>query len=268
MPDGRAERDSAVSESRPCAFVSYSWTSPEHQARIKEWADQLLLDGIDVKLDIYDLSEGNDKFAYMESMVTDPAVSHVLVFSDAEYARKANDRRGGVGTESQIISREVYNEVEQTKFIPIVCEFDGTGDQREPCLPVFMKSLVWFDFSTPERAHGSWERLIRLLHGSPNHVRPPLGPRPTYIDEHDDANRRWDKLSVDEQQVVGTFVLAGGCVLSWDQMNEASVSTNAVESLVARGLLWTSVTADGSGETFVLDPDLFDTGQLRWEPPF
>lgn len=70
------------------------------------------------------------------------------------------------------------------------------------------------------------------------------------------------------KQVVGAFVLAGGCVLTWGQMNKAAVATNAVESLLARGLLGTSVMADGFGETFVLDPDLFDTGQLHWEPPF
>lgn len=84
----------------------------------------------------------------------------------------------------------------------------------------------------------------------------------------EDAKRLWDQLSGEEQQVVGAFVLAGGCVLTWGQMNKATVATNAVESLVARGLLGTSVMADGFGETFVLDPDLFDTGQLHWEPPF
>lgn len=84
----------------------------------------------------------------------------------------------------------------------------------------------------------------------------------------EDAKRLWDQLSAEEQQVVGTFVLAGGCVLTWGQMNEAAAVTSAVESLIARGLLGTSVMVDGFGETFVLDPDLFDTGQLYWEPPF
>ena len=83
----------------------------------------------------------------------------------------------------------------------------------------------------------------------------------------EDAKLLWDQLSGEEQQVVGAFVLGGGCVLTWGQMNEAAVSMNAVESLIARGLLGTSIMADGLGETFVLHPDLFDTGQLHWEPP-
>lgn len=98
----------------PCAFVSYSWTSPEHKERVKEWADRLLSDGVDIKLDVYDLNEGDDKYAYMETMVTDPSVSHVLVFSDREYARKADARRAGVGVESHIISQEIYEQVAQS----------------------------------------------------------------------------------------------------------------------------------------------------------
>jgi hypothetical protein len=57
----------------------------------------------------------------MERMVTDASVSHVLVISDKQYAQKADARKAGVGTESQIISKEVYEKVDQSKFIPIVC---------------------------------------------------------------------------------------------------------------------------------------------------
>ena len=82
----------------------------------------------------------------------------------------------------------------------------------------------------------------------------------------EDAKRLWDQLSSEEQQVVGAFVLAGGCVLTWGQLNKAAVAASAVESLIARRLLETSVMADGCAETFLLDPDLFDTGQVHWEP--
>ena len=187
VPDSEPSRDggSAESETVPCAFVSYSWTSPEHKERVKEWADRLLSDGVEVKLDIYDLKEGDDKYAYMETMATDPSVSHVLVFSDREYARKADARRAGVGVESQIISKEVYEQVAQSKFIPIVCELDASG---KPTLPEFMKSRIWLDFSTNEKVNESWERLIRLLHGRPEHVKPQRGQRPSYLDEAPDQN--------------------------------------------------------------------------------
>ena len=42
----------------PKVFISYSWTTTQHQLLVKEWADRLIADGIDVVLDIYDLKEG------------------------------------------------------------------------------------------------------------------------------------------------------------------------------------------------------------------
>jgi hypothetical protein len=163
---------------KPKAFISYSWTSPSHQNTVKEWADRLLSDGVEVILDIYDLKEGHDKYAFMERMATDPTVTHVLVFSDKVYAEKADARKAGVGTESQIISREVYEKIDQSKFIPIACELDPEG---EAYLPTFFKGRICIDFSSAEAANKNWEQLIRLLHGKPAFLKPSLGKAPAYL---------------------------------------------------------------------------------------
>ncbi|MFV7670122.1 SEFIR domain-containing protein [Shewanella algae] len=162
----------------PKVFISYSWTDQSHQELVKHWADRLVADGVDVILDIYDLKEGDDKYAFMESMVTDPEVTHVLVICDHAYAEKADARKAGVGTESQIISSEVYAKVKQSKFIPIVCEF---GDDGEPILPTFMKSRMWINFSSSEAENENWEQLVRLLYGKPQHVKPKKGKAPAFI---------------------------------------------------------------------------------------
>jgi hypothetical protein len=162
----------------PKVFISYSWSSPSHQSLVKQWADQLVADGVDVVLDIYDLREGHDKYAFMERMVTDESVTHVLVVSDKVYAEKADKRKAGVGTESQIISREIYEMVNQSKFIPIACELDERGN---PFLPTFLKSRIWIDFTTPEAANDNWEQLVRVLYGKPIHQKPTLGKPPVYI---------------------------------------------------------------------------------------
>ena len=164
----------------PKVFISYSWSSPSHQGLVRDWSEQLARDGVDIVLDQYDLKEGQDKYAYMERMVTDKTVSHVLVISDKKYAQKADARKAGVGTESQIISKEVYEKVDQAKFIPIVCEFSDDG---EPFLPIFLKARIWIDFSTPEAVNENWERLIRFLYGKPLHEKPEIGKPPAYIRE-------------------------------------------------------------------------------------
>lgn len=167
-----------MADQPPKVFISYSWSSQQHQLRVKEWADRLIADGVDVILDLYDLKEGHDKFAFMERMVTDQSVSHVLVICDKTYASKADSRKAGVGTESQIISKEVYEKVEQSKFIPIACEFETGGN---PFLPTFFKSRIWINFSSDEAVNENWEQLVRLLFGKPQHEKPRLGKPPTYV---------------------------------------------------------------------------------------
>jgi hypothetical protein len=74
------------------------------------------------------------------------------------------------------------------------------------------------------------------------------------------AEHIYRSLSDEERAVVSEFVAAGGCVLTWHHMNRLPVSGPAIESLIQRKLLSTSVTADGMRETFVLDTALFEIG--------
>lgn len=164
--------------SKPKVFISYSWTSPTFRDQVREWADRLAADGVEIILDQYDLREGHEKYAYMEKMVTDPSVTHVLMFLDKRYKEKADARAAGVGTESQIISTEIYEKVSQSKFVPIVCELDDGGD---PYLPVFAASRIYIDFSSEEAVNRNWESLIRLLYGKPLHEKPQTGEPPAYI---------------------------------------------------------------------------------------
>ena len=161
--------------SSPNVFISYSWNVQEI---VIEIADRLICDGIQVVIDVYDLNSGNDKYAFMERMLTDASITHVLIFCESQYAQKANERKAGVGTETQIISDEIYSRIEQSKFLPIILEFDENG---KPCLPVFLKSRVWIDFSTPERINENWEKLIRHLYGKPSRQKPKLGKTPLFI---------------------------------------------------------------------------------------
>lgn len=100
----------------PRVFMSYAWGSEEYQEKVLSFASQLVGDGIDVVLDKWDLSEGNDTYAFMEKCATDETVTNVLMLIDPIYAQKADAHSGGVVTETQIISAKVYQEVNQDKF--------------------------------------------------------------------------------------------------------------------------------------------------------
>lgn len=79
----------------------------------------------------------------------------------------------------------------------------------------------------------------------------------------EEAEYLYAQMSSDEKKVVQFFVEQGGCVVTWSQTNNAPLSMSAIESLMQRDLLSTSITADGMRETFVLDAAMFDAGQSR-----
>ncbi|MND96716.1 SEFIR domain protein [compost metagenome] len=166
----------------PKLFISYSWTDTEHEQRVIELATELRESGIDVILDKWDLKEGHDSVAFMEKMVTDSEIKKVAIICDATYAAKADGRAGGVGTETQIISREVYEHQAQEKFVAVVYEKDEHG---KPCLPTYYKSRIYIDLSEADRYSDNFERLLRWVFDKPLYIKPEIGGMPAFLAEGD-----------------------------------------------------------------------------------
>jgi hypothetical protein len=162
----------------PKAFISYSWTSPAHEQWVIDLATQLVEKGINVVLDKWDLREGQDAVKFMEAMVVDAEVTKVIVVSDKHYAEKADSRKGGVGTESQIMSPEIYKQTEQTKFVAVLSELDPNG---APYLPTFLSSRIYIDMSSDDRYATNFEQLLRWLYDKPTFVKPTLGEMPAFL---------------------------------------------------------------------------------------
>ncbi|RAK10235.1 SEFIR domain-containing protein [Halanaerobium saccharolyticum] len=167
--------DKNNSNENPKLFISYSWSSPDHEEWVLNLAEELVAAGVNVILDKWDLKEGNDAYAFMEKMVTDPDINKVILICDKEYAEKADDRSGGVGTETQIISQEIYEEVDQNKFVGIVKERDEDG---KAYLPTYYKSRIYIDLSDEEEYAKNFERLVRWIYDKPLHIKPPIGEKP------------------------------------------------------------------------------------------
>ena len=116
----------------------------------------------------------------MEGMVTYESISHVLMICDREYSEKADDRKGGVGTEAQIISPEIYGKTNQDKFIPVIAEVDDEGN---PYVLTFVKTRIHIDLSTPEKYYENYDQLLRAFYNRPLFQKPKLGPVPKRIFE-------------------------------------------------------------------------------------
>lgn len=164
----------------PKLFISYSWTTPEHEEWVLSLAKALVDSSVDVILDKWALRPGHDANAFMEKMVSDPDIHKVIMICDETYASKADSRKGGVGTETQIISPEVYAKQDQNKFVAVLPP--SAPDQRAR-VPVYYKSKLHIDLGNEETYAQNFEQLIRWIYDKPSHVKPELGTRPAYLSE-------------------------------------------------------------------------------------
>ncbi|MFD1882192.1 TIR domain-containing protein [Paracoccus pacificus] len=170
----------------PRAFISYSWSSPEHEEWVLGLACDLVESGVDIVLDKWDLREGGEASAFMERMVTDTSVDKVIIVSDRAYVEKSNLRAGGAGTEAQIISSEIFAKRDEGKFVVCVRENDENG---KPLVPAYYTSRIFVDFTDDSRRTERFEQLLRWLFDKPFHKKPELGTAPHYITNDQDAVR-------------------------------------------------------------------------------
>lgn len=163
---------------RPKAFISYAWTNEKHEEWVMMIAKKLRSHGVDVAIDKWDLKEGYDLYVFMEQMVKSPDIDKVLIICDRLYSEKADLRYGGVGAETIIATQEVYRDVKQEKFIPIVVEKDTYGN---PYVPTYLKTRMYIDMADKSNFDKSYERLLRNIYNLPKEQKPPIGDFPYEI---------------------------------------------------------------------------------------
>lgn len=158
-------------------FISYC-----HKDISEEWIDKLATVlgqyGIICIADIYDLQLGQDLPYFMEQI---KKVDKVLILLGKEYKEKADGRTGGVGTETQIISSDVYKDVEQTKFIPVVVNKDSNGDAYLPC---YLEGRLYTDFSNDDLFGSNIDELVRQIHKLPKRIKPTVMEPPLSLIQH------------------------------------------------------------------------------------
>ena len=102
----------------PTSFISYSWEDEEHKKWVKDLALKLRTDGVDVKLDQWEVIPGDQLPNFMEKSIRE--IDYVLIICTPKYKRKSDNRKGGVGYEGDIITGEVFQNQNHRKFIPIL----------------------------------------------------------------------------------------------------------------------------------------------------
>ena len=155
----------------PKVFASYSHDSPKHKEWVLRLCTQLRKNGVDVILDQWALGPGGDLMRFIESGVRDAA--KVIVICTPDYVEKANTRQKGVGYEGSMITAELYQNLETTKFIPIIRQ--SSGNKKTPD---FLGTRVYIDFTDDSQFDVNFDELLRKIHQAPRVRKPPLGKNP------------------------------------------------------------------------------------------
>jgi|GEM_PF-4889039 len=148
-------------------FISYSRDYSPNSEQHREWvaalADALQRESdIEVVFDEYELYAGKDLTKFMEQVA---AVDRVVIVLTPEYARRANERHGGVGYESSILSALSFQGNSEDRFIPVL-----RGDPRNS-IPSYLRSKVYVDMR--DRSPDEPYELLRAIRQQPGRARPP-----------------------------------------------------------------------------------------------
>lgn len=160
-------------EKRKKVFISYSWDGTEHQDWVLNLAKDLIEKfGIDVILDQFELSAGKDLTHFMENSII--VADKVLIILTPNYKVKAENREKGVGYETSMISKEIFESpISKVKFIPILRL--GTKSQSSP---KFLSSKLYHSMTDDLHYVNKVYELSRIIYDKPLIEKPELGPIP------------------------------------------------------------------------------------------
>jgi TIR domain len=157
----------------PRAFISYAWEGDEHQTWVTTLAERLQGEsGVEIIYDQWALQPGADKQHFMEQSLR--AQDFVIIVCTETYADRANNRVGGVGIETNIITGEMAGDLLSKKFIPVLRQ--GSFNDS---LPSYVKTKMGVDLRGNPYRETEYDLLIRVLHGEPIQG-PPIGPKPDF----------------------------------------------------------------------------------------
>jgi hypothetical protein len=174
-------------------FISYSWEDEEHKNWVRDLSVKLRKDGVDVKLDQWELTPGDQLPQFMERMITEN--DYILVVCTPNYKTKSDTRSGGVGYEGDIMTGLKLSSNNQRKFIPIIRKGD-----LNISYPLWLSGVFGLDFRNDLSAY---EDLHATLTNSQIRKAPPLGRKVESKDTLDVSDDLQIKIITHDYKILG-----------------------------------------------------------------
>ena len=140
----------------PKTFISYAWESEQSNEWVKNLASELRNDGIDAKLDLWEVVPGDQMPNFMEKSVREN--DFVLIICTPQYKSKSENRIGGVGYEGDIMTAEVLQTSNHRKFIPIL-----KAGTKETSIPSWLQGKYYVDLSNQNHYKNNYSDLKTTL---------------------------------------------------------------------------------------------------------
>ena len=157
----------------PMVFISYSWEDEEHKNWVRKLAEDLVKNGVDVRLDQWENKNGSDIAHFMDESVR--ISDRILCILTPIYKEKAEKKKGGAGYEYRNMTAEMFANVKTTKFIPVLRK----GSHQESA-PTALFGRVTVDMREDSKYEEKLEELLRDILEKPKYPKPDLGNPPNF----------------------------------------------------------------------------------------
>ncbi|MFA8300544.1 MAG: toll/interleukin-1 receptor domain-containing protein [Hyphomicrobiales bacterium] len=166
--------DEEETDKAPVVFISYSWDNQDHREWVLMLAQKLIENGVDVILDKWELNRlGTLIPHFMEDSIKKSG--RVICIMTPNYKKKTDNLHGGVGYEYSIISNYIFQDLQNTKFIPLFR--DG---KENDAIPAALGGRKYVDFRDDAEFECNFKILLRDIYQEPENKKPQLGKKPSF----------------------------------------------------------------------------------------
>lgn len=236
----------AIVQISPKVFISYAWENEEIKQWVKKLATELRNNGVDAKLDQWEVVPGDQMPMFMEKSVTEN--NYVLLICTERYKYKSENRIGGVGYEGDIMTAEVLQMANHRKFIPIL----RSGDMNVS-IPGWLRGKLFIDFTNPLHYENSFENLLSTLLNR-REAAPALGRIPERFQEAIAEIVEQQQEREDEQVVLKSIVL--------DAAENVSQKASKQKPFLEADLVWHGSSRSPRGYSNKNPTELDENGRL------
>lgn len=225
-------------------FISYSWDTKEHEAKVVAFTEHLRKRGFNAQLDkMLSQKETATNFIKMMhlAMLEHPKVIVVL---SAGYKTKAETFKGGVGEEYQLLLTDISKS--PTKYILV--SFEGRSDD---IIPFGLQGREIIDLSS----EGGEEKLFRKLMDENAYIFSPVGAEkpklsPLKIEEFELSKAKYP-VSIEQPSILKGDISSTGGLYKFVEfqliLNFKNLSTKSMEGFAYELKIVSQLVPDSNG---------------------